>query len=52
MVRGVMELHSLGNFQLDLKPENFVYFETKNQNYQVKLIDFGLVKYDSTYLKT
>ncbi|CAD8055017.1 unnamed protein product [Paramecium primaurelia] len=52
MVRGEMELHSLGYFQINLKPQSFVYFETQTQNYQVKLIDFGSIKHDSTYFKT
>ncbi|CAD8181107.1 unnamed protein product [Paramecium pentaurelia] len=52
MVKGVIELHDLGYFHRDLKPENFVYFQNENQDYQVKLIDFGLVINSSSNLKT
>ncbi|CAK70407.1 unnamed protein product (macronuclear) [Paramecium tetraurelia] len=52
MIKGVKELHALGYSHRDLKPENFVYFENQRKNYTVKLIDFGLVKKDSTRLKS
>ncbi|CAD8194936.1 unnamed protein product [Paramecium octaurelia] len=44
MVQGVKELHELGYFHRDVKPENFVYFQNQNQEYQIKLIDFGIAK--------
>ncbi|CAD8156413.1 unnamed protein product [Paramecium pentaurelia] len=39
-------------FHRDLKPENFVYYENKNKDYKVKLIDFGLAIKDSTIYAT
>ncbi|CAK89480.1 unnamed protein product (macronuclear) [Paramecium tetraurelia] len=52
MVQGVQELHDLGYFHRDVKPENFVYFINQNQEYQIKLIDFGIVKRTDTINQT
>ncbi|CAK72854.1 unnamed protein product (macronuclear) [Paramecium tetraurelia] len=44
MMKGVEQLHQLGFFHRDVKPENFVYINGPTNEMTIKLIDFGLVK--------
>ncbi|CAD8142420.1 unnamed protein product [Paramecium octaurelia] len=44
MMGGVDQLHQLGFFHRDVKPENFVYIKGPNNKMTIKLIDFGLVQ--------
>ena len=47
MLSAVKHLHEHNIVHRDLKPENFL-METKDENSEVKLIDFGLSKRWST----
>ncbi|CAK58996.1 unnamed protein product (macronuclear) [Paramecium tetraurelia] len=44
MMEGLEQLHQLGLFHRDVKPENFVYVKGPTNEITIKLIDFGLVK--------
>ncbi|CAD8112389.1 unnamed protein product [Paramecium sonneborni] len=50
MVKGVDQLHDLGLFHSDLKPEKFVYFNQPNNQKIIKLIDLGLIKETSNQM--
>ena len=43
MMSAIIHLHQNGISHRDIKPENFL-FESKDENSEIKLIDFGLSK--------
>ncbi|CAD8155519.1 unnamed protein product [Paramecium pentaurelia] len=50
MVKGVIQLQELSCYLKDLKPENFVYFQDNNNNYVIKLIEFGFLNQESNLI--
>ena len=47
----IKTIHSYGIIHNDLKPEN-ILISKKNGKFIIKLIDFGLSKYDDNFAKT
>ena len=41
MIQGVHYLQKIGIFHRDLKPDNIILLDNKNNSQEIKIIDFG-----------